>query len=325
MEQLELAYPVRRFPYMPLRQMEYVAEATMKNAPKSTLITLPPYLASAYLNILSSDSQLIHTHLAIPLGFLASINPRKTPQMITCHGSDITYPIEKPFYRAFTRYALRKADRIIAVSDYIKQLVLQIGAEPSKTQTIYLGVDVERFKPENKGDELTIGTLGRLVPEKRIEDLLYAAKAIEDKIDLNLRIGGDGPDQARLMKIAEKLKIDVDFAGRVQDPVSFHRSLDIFVLASSREGLSVSLQEAMACGAVPIAVDAHGCREIIEDQINGYLFNPGDRVMMADRILEAANSDEISKKARETIVEKFNSETAVKKYLVLYREMGIFF
>ena len=325
MDTLNLTYPVRRFPYMPMRQMEYIAEATMKNAPLSTLATLPPYLASAYMSIISSDVQLIHTHLAIPLGFLASLNPRKTPQLITCHGSDISYPMEKPIYRAFTGYALRKADRIVAVSDYVKQLILQMGADPSKTETIYLGVDVERFKPDNKGNELTIGTLGRLVPEKKIEDLLYATKEIDGKIDFKLRIGGDGPDQARLMKIAEMLELDVDFTGRVQDTVSFHRSLDIFVLASSREGLSVSLQEAMACGAVPVAVDAHGCREIIKDQINGYLFDPSNRVVLAERILEAVNNKEIAKKAQKTIIERFNSETAAKKYLELYRDMGIFF
>lgn len=131
----------------------------------------------------------------------------------------------------------------MAVSKYIESLTVKMGADPSKVSTIYLGVDVEKFKPTKKRGELTVGTLGRLVPEKNIHELLYASKLIENQIDIKLRIGGDGPDRPRLMKLAEKLNLAVDFPGRIQDPASFHQSLDVFVLASNREGLSISLQE----------------------------------------------------------------------------------
>lgn len=320
-----LSYLVKRFPYMPTKRMEYIAEATMKNAPRNILASLPFYLASAYLHTIATNSNLIHTHLAIPMGFLAAHNPRKTPQLITCHGSDITYPIEKPYYRGFTRNTLRKADRIATVSDYIRRLALKLGAEPRKTKTIYLGVNVNRFKPSRNTKPLTIGTLGRLVPEKQLDMILYAAKNLEEKIDFTLRIGGDGPDQLRLMRLAEKLQLNAEFTGRVFDPVAFHQSLDVFVLASSREGLSISLQEAMACGVTPVAVNAHGTREIIKDGFNGYLFNPGDQEKMIENILNAVENKEISKKARKIIIQRFNSKTATQKYLDLYQELGIFF
>ena len=322
---MNLAYPVKRFPYMPSQRMEYIAEATMKNAPRHILATLPSYLASAYVNIVSTNTNLIHTHLAIPLGFLAAHNPRKIPQLITGHGSDISYPLEKTHYRGITRKALRKADQIATVSDYIRHLAVKLGADPRKTKTIYLGVDVERFKPSRKTTSITIGTLGRLVPEKRIETIIYAAKMLEDKIEFKLRIGGDGPDQSRLMKLATKLHLNVEFTGRVLDPVAFHQSLDVFLLASRREGLSISLQEAMACGVVPVAVDAHGTREIIEDGVNGYLFNSDDPGMLAEKTIYAIENKELANKARESIVQRFNSKKATKKYLDLYRELGIFF
>ena len=325
LEPLKIAYPVKRFPYMPFQRMEYIAEATMKNAPRNILLALPSYLISAYIHTVSANSDLIHTHLAIPLGFLAAHNPRKTPQLITCHGSDITYPIEKPYYRGFTRNTLRKADRIATVSDYIRRLAIKQGAEPQKTKTIYLGVDVDRFKPSRKTPSFTIGTLGRLVPEKRIDTILYAAKMIQEKIDFKLRIGGDGPDQPRLMRLAKKLQLNAMFTGRIYDPVAFHQSLDVFVLASRREGLSISLQEAMACGVKPVAVNAHGTREIIEDEVNGYLFKPDDYGMLVEKILQAAENKEMALKARETIIQRFNSKKATEKYLELYKELGIFF
>ena len=320
-----LPYPVKRFPYMPSKKMEYIAEATMKNAPRITLAALPAYLTSAYIHIISANSDLIHTHLAIPLGFLAAHNPKKTPQLITCHGSDITYPIEKPYYRGFTRKTLRKADRIATVSEYIRRLAIKQGAKPQKTKTIYLGIDVDRFKPSKKTTFITIGTLGRLVPEKRIDTILYAAKGLQEKMDFTLRIGGDGPDQPRLMRLSNKLQLNAEFTGRVIDSVAFHQSLDVFVHASSREGLSISLQEAMACGVKPVAVKAHSTREIIEDGVNGYLFNSDNQGKMVEKIQQAINNREMAMKARETIIQRFNSKKATEKYLELYNELGIFF
>ena len=325
MKPINTGYPVKRFPYMPTRRMEYIGEETIKNAPRGRLTALPAYLLSAYLHTISSSSDLIHTHLAIPLGLIAAHNPKKTPQLITCHGSDITYPIEKPVYRPLLRKTLRKADRVVAVSKYIETLALKLGANQDTVTTIYLGVDVEKFKPTKKQSHLTIGTLGRLIPEKNIQELLYATKLLENKIDIKLRIGGDGPDQHRLIKLAEKLNLDADFPGRIHHPASFHQSLDVFILASNREGLSISLQEAMSSGVVPVAVDNYGCRELIKDGVNGYLYESGDQEMLSRKILDAIGDRESGRRARETIVTHFNNETATRQYLELYSALGMSF
>jgi len=316
-------YPVHRFPYMPSPQMEYIAEATMKNASRLITACLPAYLISAYLQVLKTTAQLIHTHLAIPLGVLAAVNPRKTPQLITCHGSDITHPMEKPVYLPITRRTLRKADYIATVSNYIKEHAIKIGAPPEKIETIYLGVDINRFKPKKDNEKTTIGTLGRLVQEKNIDEILYAAKLLSEKTDFQLIIGGDGPDKHRLEKLALKLEIDAMFPGRVHDPVSFHQKLDVFMLASRREGLSISLQEAMSCGVVPVAVNGYGCNEIISNEVNGYLYKPGDTEMIARRMLDAIENPSLGREARTTIVQRFNSKTSTQRYLELYNELGI--
>lgn len=318
-----LDYTVHRFPYMPCSKMEFIAEATMKNASSLVTACLPAYLASAYIKIIQTPAKLIHTHLALPLGILAAANPRKTPQLITCHGSDITYPIEKPVFVPITRRTLRKADHIATVSEYIRNHAIQLGAKPEKTETIYLGVDTDRFKPKKQTEIKTIGTLGRLVPEKNIDELLYAVKLLEDKTDFQLLIGGDGPDRHRLMRLASKLSVEAEFTGRVYDQVSFHQRLDVFVLTSRREGLSISLQEAMSSGVVPVAVDGLGCNEIISNQVNGYLYDAGDHEMLAQRILDAIDNPHLGRKARKTIVQRFNSKHSAQRYLELYRELGI--
>jgi glycosyltransferase involved in cell wall biosynthesis len=90
-----------------------------------------------------------------------------------------------------------------------------------------------------------IGTLGRLVPEKRIEDIIKAAPRVIGKTDATFIIGGDGPQRGYLEKLAGKNE-SIRFLGEVWDAALFHRLCDVFVMASIREGLSVSLQEARA-------------------------------------------------------------------------------
>ena len=321
MEPYDLGYPVQRFPYLPSRRMEYVAESTMKDAPGVNLAGLPAYLASALLHLLASDADIIHTHLAIPLGNLALLSP--VPQVITCHGSDLTYPLDNPQYLPFTRAALLKTGLVVTVSRYLEALAVKLGADQQKVRTIYLGVDPSRFKPRKRTGPLNVGTLGRLVPLKRVGDLIHAARDLERTHEVHLRIGGDGPSRRHLESLAEKVGLEsYEFTGTVTDPVSFHQSLDVFVLCSSREGLSISLQEAMSCGAVPVAVDGCGCGELITHGENGFLFKTGAVDDLAGVLRLACDSASLGAKARETILRGFDSRKNAPQYLDVYRELG---
>ena len=112
-----------------------------------------------------------------------------------------------------------------------------------------------------------------------------------------------------------------DFCGVVTDPVRFHQFLDVFVLCSTREGLSLSLQEAMSCGVVPVAVNACGCNELVNPGGNGFLFKPRDVEELAVKLEQAIDS-RLGSKARDTIIRVFNSKTNAKKYLPVYQELG---
>jgi len=321
MEPYPVGYPVHRFPYLPSRRMEYVAESTMKDAPGVNLAGLPAYLASALLHLLASDSDLIHTHLAIPLGLLASFS--RVPQLITCHGSDLTYPLDNPQYLSFTRAALRKTGIVVTVSKYLEALAVKLGADQRKVRTIYLGVDPLRFRPRKKSGPLTIGTLGRLVPLKRVGDLILAVKELGKTHDVHLRVGGDGPSRQYLEALAEKVGLSsYEFTGIITDPVKFHQSLDVFALCSSREGLSISLQEAMSCGVVPVAVDGCGCGELITHRENGFLFRTGDVSDLTDKLRLACESASLGAKSRETILRDFDSRKNASQYLKVYSELG---
>lgn len=316
-------FPVKRFAYLPSQRMEWLAEQTMKNAPIHHLVQLPAYMTSAYLNIIKERTDLIHTHFAIPLGYLAAINPTRTPQIVTCHGSDITLPYEKQIYRPFTKYVLKKTRKTITVSNYIRTLAIRLGSDPQKTETVYLGVDTKKFKPGKKDtNTITIGTLGRMIPEKRIEDILESMRVLEGKLDCRLLIGGDGPHLSFLKELAKKMGlINVRFLGRVHDAQMFLGSCDLFVLASTREGLSISLQEAMSAGCVPVAVNGYGCDELISSGVNGFLFKPRDVESLVCSIVEASVNLRYGRHARETVVRDFNMEKNAGRYVEIYHEV----
>jgi len=321
---------VLRFPYMPTQRLELIAERTMKDAPLSHISQLPLYMTSAYIHMSQIEADIVHAHWATPMGYLASIN--QTPYILTCHGSDCSLPLSNPLFRPFTRRALGKASKIVAVSEYVKQLAMKLGAPREKVTVNYLGVDTQKFTPPNNQLKLreafdipsggtVIGSLGRLVRSKRVHDLLRAADMNREKLDAFIVIGGDGPEYHSLKEMAKRMELDnVYFTGFVEDPVSFHQMCDVYVLSSEREGLSTSLQEAMACGCTPVAVNGVGCPEVVSDGINGFLYDTGNVEELAKCILKASEQG-FSGKARETIIEKFNLDVNALKYLEIYSEI----
>ena len=325
---------VMRFPFMPSKRLEILPERTLKHASKRDLMQLPPYLCSAYLHLVAHSADIVHAHLAIPMGFLATLSPTKAPIVLTCHGGDCLLPLSAPIYRPFVRRALRKADRVVTVSAFIKNLAIRLGASEESVEVIYLGVDSERFRPASDRDalrealgiptdRLVVGTLRRLVPEKRVEDFIRAAVRIRDEIDSFFVIGGEGFHRPYLEKLSRELGLtDILFLGRVDDASMFHQLCDVFVLTSVGEGLYMALQEAMATGCVPVAVDGFGCPEVITDRVNGYLFRPRDVEGLTEKVLRAASNLRLGQNARETIVKRFNPDEGVRRYLKLYREIS---
>jgi glycosyltransferase involved in cell wall biosynthesis len=315
-------YPVERFPYLPRRSCEIVAEATMVDAPWGHLIQLPPYLLSAYLHSIRDRYDLVHTHLAIPFGLLASHSPRGTPQLITCHGSDCTQPIRNRVLLPAARHALKRADHVVAVSRHVEELAIGLGSRPAYTETIYTGVDVERFRPPPRRDgQPTVGFLGRLVPGKRVKDIMLAVKRLQIHTDVRLLVGGDGPSLPEMKLYASKLGLrDTRFLGRVSDAPRFYGLCHVYALASTNEGLSTALQEAMASGCVPVSADTPSSRELIVDGVNGLLYRPGDVVELSRSLSEALDAPQLATRARETIESRFNIDRNYAAYLDAYRE-----
>lgn len=316
-------FQVKHFPYMPARRMELVAERTLVNAPPSSLIQLPFYMTSAYLHLVKEAPDLVHTHIAIPLGVAQAASPRRVPHVVTCHGSDLTYPLEHPWLVPVTRRTLNSADKVVTVSRYLNRVAERLGVDKEKLETIPTGIDTEKFKPAcHSNSKTVIGVLGRLTPQKNIQDIINALPEVNRKIDAELHIAGDGTMEPILKEHVQRLHLDnVFFHGRIREPWRFLQRCDVFALASTREGLSTSLQEAMACGCTPVAVDGYGCPELVTDGVNGFLFKPRDTRSLAQSILKAAHTPGVGLRARETIEEGFDVRKNAVRYTQVYREV----
>jgi glycosyltransferase involved in cell wall biosynthesis len=174
-------------------------------------------------------------------------------------------------------------------------------------------------------DTLVMGSVGRLAHVKGYDRLIgvFAALAPESKVSPCLLLIGDGPERASLERQAQDLGVAdrVIFAGYQADPGPYLMAMDVFVLPSRSEGLSVSLLEAMAAG-VPVAVtDVGANREVIEGGRCGTLL-PGDDRMWAGVFEDvSANSDSVQAKADlalHRVREHYSIEATLEGYERLY-------
>ncbi len=159
---------------------------------------------------------------------------------------------------------LQEYDRCIALSHDQRDLLVRAGVAPDRIVVMPNAVDTERICPgpsalkQVLGATLMVSFLGRLDPEKRVEELIHSFLARRWPSDHLLVIAGSGSQDRRLRAIAGS-EGPVRFLGmitRMEDRLELLRATDLFVLPSTAEGLSLALLEAMAAGCAIVATDA---------------------------------------------------------------------
>ncbi|MFW9994112.1 MAG: glycosyltransferase family 4 protein [Candidatus Odinarchaeota archaeon] len=341
-DNINYGFKTRFYQYLPKRY-EKLPNGPLTHLSKSRLFELPWYSIATIINYLalSDDYDVVHAHWAIPMGFLVSFGQslkfhKKKPFIITCHGQDIGFALEKRIYRFPVLTSLRKTDQITCDATHLAEKIIKLGIPSRKVKTLYLGVDPEFFNPnhykngrKNFGLEEgipTIGSLSSLLPNKRIDLLLKAFRIVNRKIDSQLVICGKGPLYYQLVSLSEKLGIKsaVKFLGAIerhQIPL-YLSALDVFALPSLKEGLSIALQESMAMENAPVVSNTVEAHDLIEDGVNGLYALCSNSDLFSNVIVKAIeNSSILGKKARKTIVEKFNINNTSKELIECYEKM----
>ena len=189
------------------------------------------------------------------------------------------------------------AAAIICVSNGVADNLRAIGIVKPTCVVVHNGIDGHqlvadvsevrsiRAQWECPDEAIVIGTVGRLVPLKRVSDLLHsAASVVGDNPGLPLRIVivGEGSEAPQLRALAEHLRISerVRFVGFDPQPIRLMAAMDIVALCSSTEGLPRTLLEAMLAGRPVVASDIAGSREVVVDGTTGLLYPCGDTVAL---------------------------------------------
>lgn len=183
---------------------------------------------------------------------------------------------------------MAKADRVIAVSNFLANIAVLIGVKKENVVMIYNSIDflpeafdtieIEKIRNQFGDREKIIITACRLVPWKGSDGLIRSLPGLINKIgSIKLLILGDGNELENLKELAKKLNVEnnVVFLGRIEHEKAllYYASADLFVLNSNYEGLPHVLLEVMKIG-VPIASSRSGGNpEVIEDEKSGLLFN----------------------------------------------------
>ena len=253
-----------------------VADALPLEGARFKTVTLPsPHTLGRIEQALAEfRPDVVHTSLSVSLldGAVARVaRGLGAATLVTCH---LPYAPEQSargrVMRGLYQYhgpRLREYDRCIAVCEEQRDLLVRAGLRQERIVVMRNAVDTRRFSPgpsplrQTLGAELLVVYLGRLDPEKRVEELLRSFLARHWPDDHLLIFAGSGSQEKRLRRLAADAP-QVRVLGVVSDEyrLDLLRAADIFVLPSTAEGLSKSLLEAMAAGCPIIATGAgeHG-------------------------------------------------------------------
>ena len=181
----------------------------------------------------------------------------------------------------------------------------------------------------NLNDKLTLGYLGRIEPNKGMEELLSAVERLKSEgRRFKVRIAGKEEREGEFLPRFEKaLGEDFEYCGLVsgERKREFLESLDVFVMPTYFEGLPMSLLETMSYGAVPVVTPVGSIPTVVRDGENGFFVKVRDVDSICDAFRKLDEDREmmakLSEKARLTIQENFSAEKYVERLNAIYNSL----
>lgn len=230
-------------------------------------------------------------------------------------------------------------DRIICVSDAVRRVVLESeGVRPSRATVIRNGIHIPEDLPSDweharlrrelgfSPGDLIVGMVANLNrPVKGVGHFLDAIPRIRARVsNARFLIVGGGELEPSLRKKARELKIDdaVVFAGRRTNVTPFYGIMDVSVLTSLSEGLSIVALESMSFGLPLVLTDVGGNPEVVEDGTNGFLVPPRDADAFSNAVVRLLSNAHLRRQLGHAGSQRVRGEFALKK--VEERYQGIY-
>lgn len=278
-----------------------------------SLDSLFMFLASYRLlrRLKSAGYNHIDAHFAYPDGHAAVILGRwlDLSVTVTLRGTEVPHSRKRSTRRKL-QTVVHQANKIIAVSDSLQRLAVELGMSSERGMVVGNGVDTDRFRPVDRiaararykipEEAKVLITVGALVERKGFHRVINCLPALLDRHP-NLHyliVGGASPEgnmEAMLRAQVQTLNLNerVHFLGSLSpDELKWPLSAaDVFVLASRNEGWANVILEAMACKLPVVTTDVGGNREVVASDTLGYIVPFGDHYALLDALDRALRRD----------------------------------
>ena len=306
----------------------------------------PPYdlaLATRMAEVAEFYSlDLLHVHYAIPHSVSALLarqllasRGRRLPFVTTLHGTDITLVGLDPSYLPITRFAIEQSDGVTAISSHLRHHTREAFGITSEIEVIrnFVNCDVYIRKPDlvaamrprfaEPGEKLLVH-LSNFRPVKRVTDVIEVFARVAKAMPARLMLMGDGPDRSAVEHLALRHGVQdrIHFLGKQDDVHELLPLADLMLMPSQMESFGLAALEAMACCVPAIATNVGGVPELIENGMNGLLFEVGDVEAMSQAAIallsDPARLETISRAARKTAQAHFCSTRIIPLYEQYY-------
>lgn len=232
------------------------------------------------------------------------------------------------------------ADKVVAIAPNVGDYLVNVAnISPSKIRVITNGVEKPREVSISELDELrisiginkndfVIGSVGRLLDDhKRFTDIIKALPLLKHSDGVKILIVGDGKDKKVIKKVAGELGLsdNLIMVGFQSDTAPYYKLMDVFCLASQREGFGLVAAEAMYHELPVVATKVGGLQDIVIDNETGFLVDAKKPEQIANAVSKLLINRELTqimgKRGKLRAAQEYSAERYVKEVEDLYEEL----
>ena len=259
------------------------------------------------------------------IGWLVSLLSGK-PLFVTGHGTDIVLLKKSGLGRWLARLVYGRAHKVFTVSSFLREQIVGQGVVfEGKVEVLPMPARIDLFQPANltRQEPPLILCVARFTKQKQLPVLFAALKQLVDQQTLfRAEIYGEGELESELR--TELAALGLNDHVDLMKPVGQERLAELYsqatvtVLPSIDEGLGLTLVEAQLCGSAVVGANSGGITDIIEPQVSGLLFTPGDSDELAAHLsallADPALRQRLAEQGRQSALERFSPETIADHY-----------